>query len=281
MTKGKIKLQSLQTDMNYISGEWQSFFGSRFFAFMLRPQSQEVTQVPVRNAISITFLVPYTAFLRVQRFLSCRINNDGKVHGLSSLLVQKNSHRTMPWLSRQNSADEGVKPVDGYPKSSQVKSSVKVNFIPAQIDGLCGTFPAHHKQAPSQLLFRDLGVIGQNLRCLPAMAMSMLSKKALRNHFGKSIDARDTLIQILLAVAQVWMAAVALPAFLLLPGLMFVSCVAACWLFTTALTWPLYGSAVVMSDLKETPISQVLADERWIYVNGMMCRYALHYNPAC
>ncbi len=179
----------------------------------------------------------------------------------------------MPWLSRQNSVDERVSFVNDSRKH-HLKQSVgaMVNFIPAQIDGLCGTAPAHHKQAPTRLLLGDLRVLMQNINCLPAMVRSVCSQKVFWSRFGALPDARDTVLEYCLTLMHIWMVVVAVPAFLLLPGSIFLLCTGICSVVTMALTWPLQGQRIVMSAREQDENAEDFSDERWIYVNGMMCR---------
>jgi hypothetical protein len=177
----------------------------------------------------------------------------------------------MPWLSRRNSAEEGIKPVNDDPKSS-AKCSVSsiVDFIPDQIDSFCGTMPAHHKQAASRLMMDDLRVLIQNMGCLPAMVRATCSTKVLRSLFKNPMDARDTLLHVCLATMQIWALAIALPAFMSLPGLLFAGFMTVSWLLTLAMTWPLSGPRVLIDEREKAPKTEDFSDERWIYVNGVM-----------
>lgn len=179
----------------------------------------------------------------------------------------------MPWLSRRNSAEQSIKPVDDDSKCSdkQAVSSI-VNLIPAQIDGLCGTIPACHRQAASLLVWGDIRVLIQNLSCLPTMAKATCSTTVLRNLLKNPVDARDTLMQACLAIIQFWVLVVAIPAFIALPGLLFAGFMNTAWLLTLAMTWPLSGPRISIHEQEKTPMTNEFSDERWIYVNGMMCR---------
>jgi hypothetical protein len=178
----------------------------------------------------------------------------------------------MPWLSRRNSAETGVRSVNDATKQSLKRSaSSMVNFIPAQIDGLCGTMPASHKYCASQLMMDDLRVLIQNMSYLSAMAKAICSTKVLRGLFKNPMDARDTLLQACLALMQFWALVIALPAFISLPGLLFAGFVNVFWLLTLAMTWPLSGPRVLVYEREKAPMTDGFSDERWIYVNGMMC----------
>ena len=179
----------------------------------------------------------------------------------------------MPWLSRRNSAEEGIEPVNGLSMEYQKRSvSSMVNFIPAQIDGLCGTMPAYHKQAASRLLWGDLRVLIQNMRCLPAMVMATCSTKVLRSLLKNPADVRDTILQLCLASIHICVLVISVPAFLTLPGLLFTGFMNGIWALTLAMTWPLSGPRVFTSEREKAPMTDDFSDERWIYVNGMMCR---------
>jgi hypothetical protein len=178
----------------------------------------------------------------------------------------------MPWLSRRSSAEEGIKPVNDSPKENLKRAVISmVNFIPAQIDGLCGTIPAHHKRSWERLMMEDLHVFVQNMRCLPAMAKAACSTKVL-SLLKNPADARDTILLLCLSSIQISVLLVALPAFLSLPGLLSIGFVNGFWALTFAMTWPLSGPRVLISEREKALITDGFSDERWIYVNGMMCR---------
>jgi hypothetical protein len=179
----------------------------------------------------------------------------------------------MPWLSRRNSAEQGIESVNDDSKCSDKHAlSSMVGFIPAQIDGLCGTMPAYHRQTASLLLWGDVWVLIQNLSCLPTMAKATCSTTVLRNLLKNPMDARDTLVQAFLAIMQIWVLVVAIPAFITLPGLLFAGFVNAAWLLTLAMAWPLSGSRILIHEQEKALMTDEFSDERWIYVNGMMCR---------
>ena len=179
----------------------------------------------------------------------------------------------MPWLSRRDSAEKVIKFVNNDQKSGvKILASSMVNFIPAQIDGLCATIPTHHKVAALWLVMDNLRVLIHNISCLSAMAKTTCSMNVLRSLFKNPADMRDTIFQLCLASIQVCVLVIALPAFLFLPGLLFIGLVNGFWALTLAITWPLSGPRVLISEREKVPMTDEFSDERWIYVNGMMCR---------
>jgi hypothetical protein len=104
------------------------------------------------------------------------------------------------------------------------------------------------------------------------MAKAICSTTVLRNLLKNPMDARDTLIQACLAIMQIWVLVVAIPAFITLPGLLFAGFMNAAWILTLAMTWPLSGSRILIHEQEKAPMTDECFDERWIYVNGMMCR---------
>jgi hypothetical protein len=85
---------------------------------------------------------------------------------------------------------------------------------------------------------------------------------------------RDTTLQVLLAVLQLWVLVLAIPAFLLLPGILFAAMYFIGTFLNTALLWLLKGNRVCPSSQQEFPNSDEFSDERWIFINGSMTRYA-------
>lgn len=179
----------------------------------------------------------------------------------------------MPWLSRRTSLEDSVKPVNEDSQHSD-KSPIKamVNFIPAQIDGLCGTMPNLQRREASGILWGDIRLLIQNMGCLSAMVKTACSAKVLRSLIKDPLDARDTLLQCCIATLQIWILVIAPAAFICLPGLVFAGFFNTLWLLMLAMTWPLSGPRIWTNGQEKAQISGDFSEERWIYVNGIMCR---------
>lgn len=190
----------------------------------------------------------------------------------------------MPWLSSPDSNGSNGSP-NISPGQNNHKHPVKsrnVAFIPAQIDGLCGTSPSHNSQTPMQLLMADLRILMQNIRCIPSMTRTMCSPKVLQNSLGATAGVRDVIIHCSLAIMQVCMVFLALPMFVLLPGFIYTACMTMCWAIMALMLQPLKGSRIVTSSRDCLPaMREDFSDERWIFVNSVACSHrtlTLHCN---
>ncbi|KAI9744100.1 MAG: hypothetical protein M1818_002252 [Claussenomyces sp. TS43310] len=178
----------------------------------------------------------------------------------------------MPWLSRRSSAESAGSDLQPEQNPPTVTESV-VDFIPAQIDGLCGTCPSRQKQTSRHVFLTDLLVLFQNIGYVPRMAMLSYAPKRWRS--TPSL-AGETALHCSLALAQVCMLSTAVLCFFLLPGLVLATWVALCWIVTAALSWPLNGPAIVrIMPGKAAPMTEDFSDECWLYINGMMTRHAM------
>ncbi|RDW71720.1 hypothetical protein BP5796_07754 [Coleophoma crateriformis] len=174
----------------------------------------------------------------------------------------------MPWLSRSNSPNRIVTsqaPEDVIHKSALMDSSV--TFIPAMIDGSCGTTPLSFRETPLQLLLNDLKIIGQNFACVPEMARSLCTLKSVKDLFESWRAFRDLLLQILLALIEIVALVMAVPMFLALPGGLFLG---GCLIFgcvVALLSMPLKGSRILRN---RHYAEGEFDDERWVFVNGSL-----------
>lgn len=150
-------------------------------------------------------------------------------------------------------------------------SSSAVTFIPAMIDGSCGTSPVMHRYTPMQMMLNDMRIMAQNMRCLPEMMGSMMSLGMMQSTLGSWRNLRDMCLQVILTVMEMWMVVMMLPAFLAMPGLAFAVWCCICTMTIATLSWPLKGDQVIRCTSKGQQSDQH-ADERWVYINGAMTR---------
>jgi hypothetical protein len=150
-----------------------------------------------------------------------------------------------------------------------------VSYIPAMMDGSCGTMPMHHRQTPMRIMMRELKIMMQNVViCVPEMLRSMWfhemsGRRMIMSMSG--LDIMDAYLQIMLGMMEMCFVTLFIPAFIMLPGFILAS---ACAVFAATIAlmcWPMNGDRVIRCP-SSTLHSEETADEKWIYINGSMTR---------
>lgn len=179
----------------------------------------------------------------------------------------------MPWLSRHNSYDS-TNSEDASSSTQLATADSKVTFIPAQIDGLCGTSVVSRKKTMAQALVNDLRIVMQNLDCTSSMTSILRRDKFWRRYWYSWEDSRDALLQSCLSMTQIWTLVSIGPMFLFFPASIITIYAIMFWLVTLALSWPLNKRALVTIKRNAAPMTADLSDEQWFFVNGPMTRFA-------
>jgi hypothetical protein len=180
----------------------------------------------------------------------------------------------MPWLSRSASSERFASlDYSPAPLSPQIGlTSPIVTFVPALQDVSCCTSPVIYRQKPMQLSIDGLGLLLQNLCYTPQMVRSRLTRSMVRNAVGEWKDVRDIALHVLLIIIEFWGTVVILPAFLVLPGIVFsILCVMSAGVIAV-LTWPLHGSRVVSSGKERKNNLEQISGVKLLYINGSITR---------
>jgi hypothetical protein len=94
----------------------------------------------------------------------------------------------------------------------------------------------------------------------------------VRNAIGEWKDVRDIALHVLLIIIEFWGTVVILPAFLVLPGIVFsILCVMSAGVIAV-LTWPLHGSRVVSSGKERKNNLEQISGVKLLYINGSITR---------
>ncbi|KAM0323724.1 hypothetical protein ACHAQA_008661 [Verticillium albo-atrum] len=179
----------------------------------------------------------------------------------------------MPWLSRtpsyQSSPLQSPRPSSPRLQSSAGKQTCPpVTYIPALIDGACGTLPLAQKPV--------LGLLRDNLRDLWAMAPEL--RAALRGSLirrpGERLSGaqvKDIAVQTCLSIAEVGMLLAVVPVWLFMPGIVFATWVAMSLAVVFGLSWLLNEDSVIIScdGSDSLAMDSETEDERWIFVSGI------------
>jgi len=182
----------------------------------------------------------------------------------------------MPWLSRRNSSEEVMLKSMNSSSPSPLPSNSSVTFIPAILDGSCGTSPTMQRMSSTQMIVMDIKVMAHNMICFPEMIGSLITVDKMTSVFGSWINLRDICLQMLLCVMEMCMVAMVIPCFLAMPGIAFLTMCCLCAFAISLICWPMNGEQVMRCVAKgQVMDSQVqYADEKWVYINGAMTRYA-------
>ncbi|KAH8598674.1 hypothetical protein B0O99DRAFT_613943 [Bisporella sp. PMI_857] len=144
------------------------------------------------------------------------------------------------------------------------------------MDASCGTMPTHHRRGPVSLVVSDIKVMLRNTtRCLPEMVRSLWTADLGRSIVGSlaAMDIMDISLQIMLGFLELCMITTAIPAFMMLPGLILVPIALICAMVIMLLCWPLNGEQVIRcSRCSGRPSDDMMAEERWFHINGSMTR---------
>ena len=134
---------------------------------------------------------------------------------------------------------------------------------------------AAKEESPVRLFVEDVLLLFRNLRLfpfvfLPATKHAQLpgvKKHTARVAYGWTVIAVLTLLEsvVLIAVA---------PAFVLLPGLVFLAAAGICLALIWVLAWTTWGTLVVESDAGGVD-SHDFHGEKWFFLNGITTRYVI------
>ncbi|EQB53140.1 hypothetical protein CGLO_07170 [Colletotrichum gloeosporioides Cg-14] len=187
----------------------------------------------------------------------------------------------MPWLSRSPSYNS---PASSPRLSNSARSSPRtsprsslcgpiknygpsVTYIPPLIDGACGTVPLAQKQLFA-LLQDDLR---EMWKMLPGLMTSLRTHVANhRAHLSRS-HLKDIIVQLSLAIVEVGMITLAVPMFMILPGILFAAWLALSMSLVLALSWLMNGSNIIVNCDEfgnSTPEAEE-DEEKWIFIGGM------------
>jgi hypothetical protein len=88
----------------------------------------------------------------------------------------------------------------------------------------------------------------------------------------KRVEGYKRYYAVLLVIVEFWGIVIILPAFLVLPGILFTIVYVMGAGLVAVLLWPLHGSRVVSSRKERKESQEEFAGEKWLYINGSMTR---------
>lgn len=148
-----------------------------------------------------------------------------------------------------------------------------IEFIPSQMDVHSTTTTEAARTSPLRLFTQDVVVLITKLRYLPWTIYPFLTLDPNAELSLSFRGVRDIVLQswlFILGMALVF----AVPAFLILPGAMFIGVAAIYFTLICIAAWPMHGPKLVYSKMDESTVAkaQQHENERWIFVNGILTR---------
>ena len=147
-----------------------------------------------------------------------------------------------------------------------------IKYIPSQIDPFVGASTrAAHRQNPIRLMVKDTGVLLRSFSFIPNIVSPLITRDKDSELYPSLENVKIGLLQALLALIQSLFLVVVIPAFLLLPGAVFLGGTALCCLTCYLITLPMQGPSINFANMDDA--TRALAaqheDERWVFVNGI------------
>lgn len=147
-----------------------------------------------------------------------------------------------------------------------------IEFIPSQMDALSSTTTEAARKSPLRLLIQDLVVLITKLPYLTWIIRPFQTSDPNAEMYLSLRGLRDMALQSCLFILETAVILFALPAFLILPGAMFIGVATIIFTLIYIVAWPMHGSKLVYSHMDESTIAkaQQHENERWIFINGCM-----------
>ncbi|TEY76465.1 hypothetical protein BOTCAL_0058g00120 [Botryotinia calthae] len=156
------------------------------------------------------------------------------------------------------------------PAKMSPSSSMGVTVIPSIIDPTCGTSPVQYRHSTMEVLWNSMQILSRNLYCIPQMMGSFTFSVAQMIPKSSGRDMYEMGIQCMLCIMECWAMLMVIPAFLTMPGAMFMMCCVAIWGAMVGMSWLLRGRERICESIM--PVGD-FGDEKWIFVNGSCTSY--------
>ena len=146
-----------------------------------------------------------------------------------------------------------------------------VKYIPSQMDPLAGATAKAARQDPIRLMIKDTGVLLRLWRDVPKIFSPFFCSDKDAELYPCRANIKVGILQALLALIQIMFLVTVIPAFVSLPGAVFLAGTALCCLVCYLVTLPMQGPPINYSIMDDS--TKILADqhkdERWVFVNGI------------
>ena len=143
----------------------------------------------------------------------------------------------------------------------------EVSYLPSQVQVLSAASAKASQQSPARLFLQDTLVLFRLLRYLPWLFLPLKSTNADGKSYTDNSDFVERSLQILLFIIETLVVVLAIPAFIVLPGLLFLAATGVVFLIVQLLSYPLSGPSPILSNTAPLT-SQQHPSERWVFLNG-------------
>lgn len=161
--------------------------------------------------------------------------------------------------------------------STHMLSGASVTMIPAMMDKSCGTSSVYNRMTPMRIMMDEMRVMLRNMSCVPDMMMSIWSMQLDMGMFSTWMDMRDACLQMMLMIVECWAMMFCMPMMLYMPGIVSMTMCVALTCCIMILAMPMNGKRVVRCSMPSARGMDEFSDEKWIFVNGAMTRYAMWF----
>lgn len=155
---------------------------------------------------------------------------------------------------------------------SPLDISDSVKYIPPQMDPLAGaSMRSALRQDPLRLMIEDAGVLFKLFLYVPKIMSPFFTRDKESECYPSLANVKVGFLQTVLALIQVLFLVMVIPAFVWLPGGVFLAATASCCLACYLITMPMQGPPINFSNMDD--LTKTLAEqhknERWVFVNGI------------
>ena len=185
----------------------------------------------------------------------------------------------MPWLSDTtmdggSGGHETVVTRQHTTESEPLPSldmSDSIKYIPSQMDPLAGASTQAARQDPIGLMVEDAGVLFRQYRFIPNIISPFFTGEKDQEFYLSLENVKVGFLQAVLALIQVLFLLLVIPAFVWLPGGVFLAATALCCLACYLITLPMQGPPYNHSNMDDvtTTLAKQHKNERWVFVNGI------------
>ena len=146
-----------------------------------------------------------------------------------------------------------------------------VRYIPSPMDPLTGAATRASRQDPMKLMIEDAGVLLRLFLYVPKIVSPFFTKEKDAEFYMSFANVKVGILQTLLALVQALFLIMVVPAFVLLPGGVFLVATAFLCLACYLMTLPMQGPPINYSnmDAATKDLAEQHKNERWVFVNGI------------
>ena len=185
----------------------------------------------------------------------------------------------MPWLSDDimNDGSSGHKaaitrqPAIVPKPLAPLQKGDSIKYIPSQMDPLAVASMEAARRDPLRLIINDAGVVLRLFLYVPKILSPFSTRDKDDELYPSFTNLKVSFLQTLLALIQLLFLIIVIPAFVCLPGGVFLTGTAFVFLICYLITLPMQGPPVNYSNMDN--VTKSLADkhknERWVFINGI------------